>query len=225
VGSLYFADSPSLSNPHNTNGGYSVIYKGCWTGTTFMHEVGHNRGAVQPAAPHSTGDGAHCNDGNDVMCYAPDGGNRNQFMTHPCPSVTLFDCGYDDYFDAALEPGEFLANHWNVGTTGQNFLAIIAGEPEPPEDTTPPETAITVAPANRTTERRATFEFSGTDDTSAPAALTYECSLDRAAFAACSSGVVYSGLTTRGHLFRVRGTDEAGNVESSVARFRWRILR
>ena len=51
VGSLYFSDSPALSNPHNTNGGYSVIYNGCWSGTTFMHEVGHNRGAVQPAAP------------------------------------------------------------------------------------------------------------------------------------------------------------------------------
>lgn len=79
----------------------SVIYEGCWNGTTFMHEVGHNRGAVQPAAHHSTGSVAHSNDGNDVMCYAPDGGDRNQSMTYPCRGVTLFDYGYDDYFDAA----------------------------------------------------------------------------------------------------------------------------
>ena len=123
VGSLYFSNSPGLSNPHNTNGGYAVIYKGCWNGTTFMHEVGHNRGAVQPAAPNSTGNGAHCNDGHDVMCYAPDGGDLRQFMTYPCPSMTLFDCGYNDYFDAAPEPGEYLASHWNLGTAGRTSCA------------------------------------------------------------------------------------------------------
>ena len=41
-----------------------------------MHENGHNQGAVQYDAPYSTGDGAHCCDENDVMCYA-DGGDLN----------------------------------------------------------------------------------------------------------------------------------------------------
>ena len=226
VGSLYFADSPALSNPHNNNGGYSVIYRGCWTGTTFMHEVGHNRGAVQPAAPHSTGDGAHCNDGNDVMCYAPDGGNRNQFMTYPCPSMTLFDCGYDDYFDAAPEPGEYLASHWNLGTEGQKFLTITADAPEPePDDTTPPATTITVKPVKRTTQRAARFEFSGADAVSPTEALAFECSLDGAEFGSCSAPQAYTGLTRTRHTFQVRAADEAGNVDLTPARYRWNIVR
>lgn len=135
VGSLYDDNSPGLGNLHNTQGGYAVIYRGCWTGVTFMHEVGHNRGAVQEQAPHSTGDGFHCNDGHDVMCYAPDGGDRNQTMIqpYPCPTVTYFDCGFDTYFDAAPEAGEFLANHWNLGRQGQNFLRVTAaGAPNQP---------------------------------------------------------------------------------------------
>jgi hypothetical protein len=221
VGSLYFADAPALTNPHNTNGGYAVIYKGCWNGTTFMHEVGHNRGAVQPAAPHSTGDGAHCNDGNDVMCYTPDGGNQNQSMTYPCPTATLFDCGYDTYFDAAPEPGEYLSNHWNLGAEGQNFLRITAAAPPP--DTTPPETTISASPGPKS-KKRATFEFTGSDGTSAAGALTFECSLDGGAFEDCLSPSSYR-LGTGTHTFSVRASDEAGNADESPATHAWKVKR
>jgi hypothetical protein len=96
-----------------------------------MHEVGHNRGAVQPAAPDSTGSGAHCNEGHDVMCYAPDGGDQNQSMVYPCSTLTRFDCNFDTYFDAAPEAGEWLSNHWNLGRQGQNFMVISPAGPPP----------------------------------------------------------------------------------------------
>ena len=226
VGSLYISDAPGLSNPHNTNGGYALIYKGCWDGATFMHEVGHNRGAVQPAAPNSTGDGLHCNDGHDVMCYAPDGGDRNQSMTYPCSSSMLFDCNYDDYFDAAPEPGEYLATRWNLGTQGQNFLRITAAPESPgvePTDLTPPQTAITVAPASKS-RRRVTFRFAGTDETSASSALVFECALDGAAYAPCSSPVKFR-LSAGRHSFRVRAIDEAQNTDATPATHTWKVRR
>lgn len=225
VGSLYFSDSPALSNPHNTNGGYSVIYKGCWNGTTFMHEVGHNRGAVQPAAPNSTGDGAHCNDGNDVMCYAPDGGNKNQSMTWPCPTMTLFDCGYNDYFDAAPEPGEYLANHWNLGTQGQNFLRITETDPPEPGDTTPPDTSISSGPPAKSRKKVATFAFAGVDETTAAAGLTFQCSVDFGAFEPCFSPQTYTNVRNGAHRFEVRAEDEAGNADTTPAVFTWKVKR
>ena len=224
VGSLYLADSPGLTNPHNTNGGYAVIYKSCWQGTTFMHEVGHNRGAVQASAPTSTGSGSHCNDGRDVMCYAPDGGDRNQSMTYPCSSLTRFDCNFDTYFDAAPEPGEYLATHWNLGRQGQNFLTILPPGPDsPPADTVAPQTQITLAPALRS-RKRARFEFTGADKTSAPAALAFECSLDAAAFAPCASPAAYR-LRAGRHSLAVRAMDEAGNVDASPAVHTWKVRR
>ncbi|MDQ2676270.1 MAG: hypothetical protein M3Y34_05625, partial [Actinomycetota bacterium] len=225
VGSLFLADSPGLSNPHNTSGGYAVIYKGCWNGTTFMHEVGHNRGAVQPPAPHSTGSGAHCNDGSDVMCYAPDGGDRNQSMTYPCRSVTLFDCGYDDYFDAAPEPGEYLASHWNLGTRGQNFLRITeATSPPEPADTAAPETSLTRGPQARSRKKSVRFEFEGTDDRTAPAELAFECSVDGGAFRTCLSPATYT-VRKGAHRFQVRAEDQAGNADPTPAALSWKVRR
>ena len=230
VGSLYIADSPGLSNPHNANGGYAVIYEGCWEGVTFMHEVGHNRGAVQENAPGSTGDGNHCNQGYDVMCYAPDGGDRNQTMVFPCPSLTRFDCGFDTYFDAAPEPGEWLSDHWNLGAPGQNFLAIVPasqGDEEPPEqeDVTPPETTIMSTPSSPTSLRSATFSFGGSDETSAAGSLRFECSLDGSPYATCVSPKKYARLARVRHAFSVRAVDEAGNADATPATFSWRIRR
>ncbi len=88
-----------------------------------MHESAHNMGAVQYDAPNSTGSGIHCNESYDVVCYTPDGGDRNQGATaYRCPGRARFDCNFDDYFDAAPEPGEYLESHWNLGSPLNSFL-------------------------------------------------------------------------------------------------------
>ena len=130
TGSYYANDSPSALNPNNnpggaTEGGYGVSFNGCWYGSVPMHENGHNQGAVQRYAPYSTGTGAHCYDENDVMCYSPDGGDANQGGTiNRCTDYLHFDCGWDTYFDAAPEPGEWLETHWNLGSSANRFIAF-----------------------------------------------------------------------------------------------------
>ena len=126
----YNDDRLSPGNIANQGGGYGVAYAGCWTEETPMHEIGHMMGAVQYSAPHSTGSGGHCVDENDVLCYSPDGGDLNQGGTVTlCAGAPRFDCNFDDYFDAAPEPGEYLATHWNLGSPLNAFIAFGAGAP------------------------------------------------------------------------------------------------
>jgi hypothetical protein len=104
-----------------------------------MHENAHNQGAVPYGSPNSTGTGAHCDEGEDVLCYTPDGGDRNQEPLSRVCSYVEFDCNADDYFDAAPELGEYLATHWNLGSPLNRFIEFgVAGvEPEPPIESTP----------------------------------------------------------------------------------------
>ncbi len=61
------------------------------------------------------------------------------------------------------------------------------------------------------------FEF-----TSEPG-VAYECSLDDAAYAACTSPAAYTGLAAGDHTFSVRSTDAAGNVDPTPAASAWTI--
>ena len=125
VGSYINDESLSVFNSNNGGGGYGVSYSECWTNETPMHENGHNQGAVQYNAPYSTGSGGHCYDENDVMCYSPDGGDKNQTGTiDRCTDRLHFDCGNDSYFDSATESGEYLSNHWNVGSSLNRFIVF-----------------------------------------------------------------------------------------------------
>jgi hypothetical protein len=125
MGSLFPDDSRSALNLSVVSPGYAVIARRCWDGSTLMHELGHTQGAVQASAPHSTGSGGHCNQEIDVMCYSPDGGDRNQGgSTTDCSDYERFDCGYDDYFDTAPEPGEYLSSHWNLGSPLNQAIAL-----------------------------------------------------------------------------------------------------
>jgi hypothetical protein len=90
-------------------------------------------------------------------------------------------------------------------------------------DTTAPETTITGQPAATTTSTTATFTFTGNDNVTVPASLAFQCALDGAAFAACTSGVSYSGLALGSHTFQVRATDAAGNQDASAASYTWQV--
>jgi hypothetical protein len=171
VGSFSSDETLSVNNANNSGGDYGISYDGCWDGVTTMHENGHNQGAVQYNAPYSTGDGAHCWDENDVMCYSPDGGDLHQEGTiSRCTDRIHFDCGNDSYFDTAPETGEYLATNWNIGSTLNRFVVVNAagnvpppvpdppagsGEPEPgsgnpPDTDAPPDDAEAISLTNKT---------------------------------------------------------------------------
>jgi RNA polymerase sigma factor (sigma-70 family) len=80
-----------------------------------------------------------------------------------------------------------------------------------PPDTTPPTATITAAPAATSVDTGARFEFSASE----PA--TFECSLDGAAFASCTSPKANTSLAIGPHAFSVRATDEAGNTSAAVS--------
>ena len=52
---------------------------------------------------------------------------------------------------------------------------------------------------------------------------TFQCKLDTAAYAACTSAKVYSGSTMGSHTFSVRAIDAAGNMDASAATKTWMI--
>ena len=111
------------------------------------------------------------------------------------------------------------------------FLQIVSGAtpseptkptptkpPEQPEDTAAPNTKITGGPKGFVRSRTASFAFKSSENGS-----TFECRLDRRAFAPCSSPKVYRKLSDGRHAFWVRATDSAGNTDKSAARRVWRI--
>jgi large repetitive protein len=85
-------------------------------------------------------------------------------------------------------------------------------------DTTAPETTIGSGPAALVNVSSASFGFSASE-----AGSTFECAVDGAAFAACSSPQGYSGLADGSHSFQVRATDAAGNTDATPAARSWRV--
>jgi PKD repeat protein len=79
----------------------------------------------------------------------------------------------------------------------------------------PPQTTIISGPSGTTNSTSATFEFAASEPS------TFECSLDSAPFAACSSPAFYTGLSEGSHTFRVRATDAAGNTDPTPAQRTW----
>ena len=83
----------------------------------------------------------------------------------------------------------------------------------------PADTTITSGPLDETHDTTATFEFSANE-----AGVSFQCSLDGAAYTPCTSPVTYTGLAPDSHTLRVRSVDSAGNVEPEPAEWSWDIL-
>jgi hypothetical protein len=90
-------------------------------------------------------------------------------------------------------------------------------QPEP--DTTPPETVSGQGPSGKTKSRSATFAFS-----SGEAGATFECSLDGAFFAPCSSPQALKVKPGK-HVFEARARDAAGNADPTPASWNWTVKK
>ena len=104
--------------------------------------------------------------------------------------------------EAAAQPGRVRVDNVNATATGA--------------DQTPPETTISSGPSGSVPNGQATFGF-----TSSESGSTFQCSLDAAAYTACSSPKAYSGLAKGSHTFKVRAVDATGNVDASPATRTW----
>ena len=97
----------------------------------------------------------------------------------------------------------------NAGSTAQFLFTI---------DTTPPVVTFTSNPANPLQSTTANFGF-----TSNEAGTTFQCSFGPQAapdaFAACTSPVTESNLADGSYVFKVKGTDLAGNTSAPNAYF------
>ncbi len=85
-----------------------------------------------------------------------------------------------------------------------------------PQDTTPPETTITVFPPSLNNFPSVIFEFTCNEDN-----CTFECGLDSHSFEACTSPKTYTGVSDGEHTFNVKATDSAGNTDTSPAIYKW----
>jgi hypothetical protein len=141
-----------------------------------------------------------------------------------------FDCRFDsDEFAPCTSPMSY-----SDLTDGTHTFEVMAGdavgntEPTPASrsfvvdtspDTVPPDTLIDSGPSGLVSSSSARFTFSSTEESS-----TFECRIDDAEFAACTSPASYSGLTTGAHTFEVRSTDISGNTDLTPAPRAWNYI-
>jgi hypothetical protein len=112
------------------------------------------------------------------------------------------------------------------GTNTVSFFATDnAGNQETPVktftakiDKSAPDTTITSGPSGTVSSTSASFAFSSSE-----AGSTFECKLDGADFASCTSPKSYSGLVEGSHTFQVRATDTAGNTDANAASLTWTV--
>jgi hypothetical protein len=115
----------------------------------------------------------------------------------------------------------------------QLVIKLGSGAPPPPpppppgtSDTTPPDTALGNFPPAATQSTAASFTFSGVDNVTPAASLTFECQLDvpeTAPWTSCTTPRNLTGLAVGSHFFRVRAKDAAGNTDSSPSFYSWTI--
>ena len=128
LGSIDSDSSPGQTNLNNKGPDYARVDRGCWDNSlateVAAHELGHNLGAVQLDAPHTT-TRFHCTDEYDRMCGG-DGPDHPPVVVCADPAHDMrFDCNHDDYYSTNPAAGGYLATHWNVA----NSAFLIRGGP------------------------------------------------------------------------------------------------
>ena len=79
-------------------------------------------------------------------------------------------------------------------------------------DTAPPDTTINSGPSGLTNDNTPTFTFSSADT-----GASFECRVDTAAFASCTSPYTTAALADGAHTLEVRAVDAAGNADVTPA--------
>jgi hypothetical protein len=86
-------------------------------------------------------------------------------------------------------------------------------------DKTPPDTFIAGAPANPTTNTRATFGIASSESPG-----VFQCRLDGADWTSCTAPWDITGLTVGLHRFEARAIDAVGWVDPTPAVYEWSVV-
>ena len=86
-------------------------------------------------------------------------------------------------------------------------------------DTVPPETSWLETPNEQSESTEAIFEFEADKQAS------FECRLNEESWYNCDSPQELVDLDAGEHLFEVRATDEAGNIEDPTVAYSWRVVQ
>lgn len=107
-----------------------------------------------------------------------------------------------------------------TGAAEQCYNVRCDGGPPLPTDGVAPETVLIEGPPAITTFTSATLRFSGTDNATS---VSFQCRLDGADFAPCTSPVSYSGLAVGEHSVTIRAIDFSGNADATPIVHTWRV--
>ena len=107
----------------------------------------------------------------------------------------------------------------NVDACPTQAAATSNGCPATSADTDPPETKIDKSPKNKLTGSTAVYKFSSDEEN-----VTFECKIDKKPFKPCTSPKRYKRLKEGKHSFKVKATDAAGNVDTSAAGDRFKVV-
>lgn len=144
------------------------------------------------------------------------------------PEGVAFECSLDGEDFGPCESGqEYLsltdgAHDFEVKALDQ------AGNASAPDsytwtvDTTAPTTTIATKPSDPSHDSSPSLSFTGSDP-GGSGVDHFECSLDNAAFADCTSPRAFEHLADGSHIFAVRAVDKAGNADASPAVYTWTI--
>lgn len=143
-------------------------------------------------------------------------------------AITAFECRLDNgTYSACTSPMNYSGLSQGAHTF---YLRAMDSNSQPSNPVTAMWTVDTVVPATpvitanvtaQTSMTSASMQFSASDSGSGIA--SYQCSLDSAAFATCTSPRSLTGLSVAAHNFRVKAFDNAGN-ESAIATYNWTIV-
>ena len=205
-----YDDQSGIANGANSRGRIAANYTSPhWP--VLLHEILHNLGAVQVAAPESSGAG-HCTVDADIMCYQDTSG----IPTSPRCTYTELDCGGDTYFNAGA-PGGWLASHWNLASPNNLRLDHGAASIDGTAPTAPPNAAC--AGTNATT---VTCSWDASEDDVGVTGYRIQRFVSGAwqqTGIQAGRTVSFTGLSpSTGVTMRVQGRDAAGNLSTEVQR-------
>ena len=140
-------------------------------------------------------------------------------------TVTILVDGASIGTTTATAAGTFSFTPTSDLSAGAHTVQVTSGSPALPSNTntftidlTPPDTSIVSGPSGSVASTSATFDFASPES-----GVTFQCSLDGAAFTACTDPVTFTGLAQGSHTLLVRAVDAAGNVDPSPAPRTWAV--